>query len=330
MTIKTILPTSPVYQYRGFAQLQLTSHRAVGTRHPFNSQHALDNPNASVCFCTDAASFSLGLHFVDKADMPGRVDFAGQTIVLCDNRPLASITRPGDQGGSVWTTISQSSGVLRTYEIALSYADNVAFLGLQLDAQASFQAVPIPLRPLYIAYGDSITQGFHAADSTANYPRKIAITQQWNLLNLGFGSHQATAADAETILAHQPDYLSVLIGINDCYKKVPPEHFTDQYRRFLKRLASYPTLSRLFIMTPLAVPNPDWGIAPEGIEQYRQIIRGLVGELPRCPITLIEGTSLLSDAASLYQDGLHPNDAGFAVLADNLNRAITQALAQNL
>ena len=70
--------------------------------------------------------------------------------------------------------------------------------------------------------------------------------------------------------------------------------------------------------TPLPVTGRKW--KADHVEDYRQAIREAVaGAGPG--FHLLEGPDLLPAEPELLADGLHPNDAGFEVLARNMESA---------
>ncbi|MCS6242561.1 MAG: hypothetical protein H2172_01680 [Opitutus sp.] len=69
----------------------------------------------------------------------------------------------------------------------------------------------LPDRLRYVAYGDSITQGYRASDALAAYPVLVAKARGWKLTNLGLGWRQATS-DGRFIGSMPADIITILIG----------------------------------------------------------------------------------------------------------------------
>ena len=86
-------------------------------------------------------------------------------------------------------------------------------------------------------------------------------------------------------------------------------------------------LATIVVLTPLWVP-PVWAPASARypLEDYRAVARAVVGEKSATGDTrmrVIEGPALIDhDAAGFDEVAVHPNDAGFAQMADRLRAAL--------
>jgi lysophospholipase L1-like esterase len=121
----------------------------------------------------------------------------------------------------------------------------------------------------------------------------------------------------------EPDVVSILIGINEVWRRydsedpTPTEVFEDNYRNILKRAAEQGP--QLIMMEPFLLPvradQLEWR---EDLDPKLAAVRGLAAEFDA---TLIATDGLLTRAAAtdgpgtLAADGVHPTPAGHALLA---------------
>ncbi|MDZ4198025.1 MAG: GDSL-type esterase/lipase family protein [Kiritimatiellia bacterium] len=287
-----------------------------------------DNPGTRLRFRTDAESVTVHLYYNEKHVSTSARNSVGRYLI--DNR-----------AEDAWAFATAQTGVLREpetvrvpirtpapgfhdYEIVLPYGDSVDVLGVSAPADARFEA-PTP-RPAHrlVAYGDSITHGFTASDVTKTYGYLLARAKNWQLINMGIGGRGSAAENGALIGQQKGDVVSVLIGANDWQGGRPPAVFRTNMDGFLDQLRKLQPDVPVFLITPLWVP-PSW--KPEkamaDLEMYRQALRDLVTERKDPNLLLIEGPSLI-DQESRYFDrvAVHPNDAGFAQMAERLIRAV--------
>ncbi|MGW0784665.1 SGNH/GDSL hydrolase family protein [Streptomyces sp. NPDC002913] len=125
-------------------------------------------------------------------------------------------------------------------------------------------------------------------------------------------------------LALRPAVLSVLVGVNDTWRRydrgetTSPEAFEATYRELLRQAASQ--APRLVLVEPFLVPVRDeqWSWR-EDLDAKIQVVRRLAEEFDA---SLLAADGLLQQAAResgdpalLAEDGVHPTAAGHAVLA---------------
>jgi lysophospholipase L1-like esterase len=165
-----------------------------------------------------------------------------------------------------------------------------------------------------------------------------AAHPEWRIrvVNMGVGGN--TVRDLESrwktdALALKPDWLSVMIGINDVWRHfdskmdpglhVPPE----EYARTLERLvrAAQPKVRGLVLMTPFFVEPDRAELMRAMADRYGAIVRR-IAERHRA---IFVDTQAAMDAAlreihpmSLAMDRVHVNQAGHMILA----RAFLQAV----
>ena len=196
-----------------------------------------------------------------------------------------------------------------------------------------------PLR--YVAYGDSITQGF--CGGGAPYPELIsrAVNRHWSNLgelgdeldhlgaahleavNLGIqglsASHGSFWKHGEAICQLMPDLVTILIGINDCLggepEGTPPEGVGRRVGYIVDGIRSAGcTQTPVALITPIITSEQ---FAEWETEELREQIREEVARRSRDKkIVAVEGLPLLP--AEFMVEGLHPSTRGQQALARNL------------
>lgn len=202
----------------------------------------------------------------------------------------------------------------------------------------------------YLFQGDSITDcGRRNADTpmgsgyalmfteivTALYPdRKI------NFINRGISGD--TTKDLirrwdDDMVALQPDWMSILIGINDSHRylfnddpniKVSPSQFRENYDLLLQR-ATTETKARIVLLEPfyicLAYDDADRTKVLDLLPEYIQVTRDMsvkYGTLLVPMHDIYQKHLALRDATSFCPEPVHPNHGGHMAMALELLRTL--------
>lgn len=204
----------------------------------------------------------------------------------------------------------------RAIEIVMPYGASLDFNGITLDGGSSSSAPRAkPARPRYVAYGDSITQGYRCSDVSKSWAELLARRRDFELVNMGYAGKTCDAGDALAVCAQHPDIVTIMIGWNDCAGSVGVGSFAANYRSLLQVLRSERPDASIFAITPL------WTSGLPDIEAYRDAIAGIVAEFSR-NVVLVEGPDLASGTAECFPDGVHPSDLAASEIADRLSRLI--------
>ena len=149
------------------------------------------------------------------------------------------------------------------------------------------------------------------------------------VVNMGTGGN--TVRDLQTrwqtdVLDKQPDWLSVMIGINDVWRQFdsplrPESHvLPDEYEQTLDELIARtrPTVKNIVLLTPFYIEPNRADLMRARMDEYGAIIRRLSEKHG----TLLVDTQAAFDAvlitlypATLAWDRVHPNLTGHMVLA---------------
>ncbi|RUR03336.1 SGNH/GDSL hydrolase family protein [Labedella endophytica] len=161
------------------------------------------------------------------------------------------------------------------------------------------------------------------------YVRRIADAPRFQgveVVNTGIGGDRAAdllARFSEDVLAHRPDVLSVLLGINDTWRRYDAddetgvEEFADRYRSMLA--ASRDAGIALVLIEPFLLPvlraQKTWR---EDLDPKIAAVRTLAAEFDAVLVpadTELSRLAVERGAAALTADGVHPTPEGHDALA---------------
>jgi acyl-CoA thioesterase-1 len=190
---------------------------------------------------------------------------------------------------------------------------------------------------LYLGYGDSITYGDGSSDKQG-YVLKLqnllgpyfgrAEVRAWG--RPGTNSAEGASRTKVTMGWYDPAYLLIHYGTNDwqdqtCQKQGPAACFTiNSLRLMIEDAKDYDTLPVLATIIPV---NPN--LAPAGrnawYDEMNLRIKSLAQEQNVTLADLSADFKAAGNLSSLFADDVHPNDAGYQVMAQGWFKAITRA-----
>src|SRR5690242_20188361 len=182
-----VYPDDPGIRYTEFAHATVTHSGAVFDRPGVANGNAIASPGTRINFRTDATRVSVMVTYTFACGALGCGHFSAER----DGRLLPpSFGSDVASGSGTYLLATQIGPALRSYSIIWPYGTQMVFTGLALEGGSHRLVQPAPTRParLYIAYGDSITQGYYASVGTIHtYPDQVARKKGWSVINMGFG-----------------------------------------------------------------------------------------------------------------------------------------------
>ena len=174
------------------------------------------------------------------------------------------------------------------------------------------QVAEIKLRPLaddtvVLAYGDSLTYGA-GVNSNASYPQVLASLINHQVINAGVSgetSAQGLARLPATLDEIQPALLILIHGGNDFLRKLSKAALKDNLSKMIEMAKD-----RSIPVVMMSVPKPAIFLKPAPV--YRALAE-------QYSLALDEST--LSDVLgeqNLKSDQIHPNAAGYRIIAEKL------------
>jgi len=180
-------------------------------------------------------------------------------------------------------------------------------------------------------FGDSITDAGRRQDPDGlgnGYVRLLAeqLTDA-TVINAGIGGNRAVDLQARLdadVLTDQPDLVSIMIGINDTWRRfdsddpTSTEAYEASYRDLLERITA--AGAGLILLEPFVLPvteaqPTEWR---EDLQPRIDVVHRLGGEFSAPVVPLDAELNKLADevgAAALAGDGVHPTERGHAEIA---------------
>jgi lysophospholipase L1-like esterase len=202
------------------------------------------------------------------------------------------------------------SKTLRTLA-ALALAASFAITGAGCNKKSPTQPSTIDV----LAFGDSLTFGIGATSGNGYVPvleRRIGI----DIFNSGIPGN--TTGDAlvrlnASVLSRDPRIVIVLLGGNDLLQNVPLQTRIDNITQIVERIRADGS-KVILVGVGSGALDPFNGALPDlasrtGSSYVPDIMSGIFGN------------------PSLMSDNIHPNDAGYAIIADRIEPALRSALA---
>ena len=209
-------------------------------------------------------------------------------------------------------------------------------LGLLLAgtlASAVSAADEAPRPHTYMAFGDSITEGAGSSDELGYRPRLEAALRdrfgQALVINEGTpaaDSRRGQRTIAAALRRHRPAATLILLGTND-WDDTPrePASTANALRRIVREVKAHG--SRPYLATiPPTNTGFDANVPParnEWVARTNVLIRELARDEGAVLVDLHAAFVSAGAPAALFADGVHPNDAGYAVIANSFFEALT-------
>jgi len=128
----------------------------------------------------------------------------------------------------------------------------------------------------------------------------------------------------DDVIAHAPDFLTVLIGINDTWRRydsndpTSAEDFETGYRSLVGRARDAVPDIKIILMEPFLLPSlPEMECFREDLDPKIHAVRRIAVDcgLPLVPLDgLFARAAAESGCAALAEDGIHPTPEGFKVI----------------
>jgi lysophospholipase L1-like esterase len=193
------------------------------------------------------------------------------------------------------------------------------------------ELAPAPRGPRWLAYGDSITEGWIASGPAGAWPAVAGRLHGLDVVNLGYaGSARGELPSAQQIAALPADVISISHGTN-CWSRIPfsAEMFRAQTRAFLDVVRQGHPDTPIIVTSPILRPDAETtaNILGATLVDLRTVMEEVARERIAAGdalLTLVEGGGLVG--ADDLPDGIHPGDHGHAMLAKAFGGAVAEAV----
>jgi lysophospholipase L1-like esterase len=279
---------------------------------------------------------AVALDYVTATDDLGyRGGGAGTTFALWRGEALVD-EQPAVLGAG---TVTLSLGSVRSVEAVGAEEPAVVYLpeGMRPEILAlramEGSVEPAPLRPRWVAYGDSLLEGWVASAPARAWGAMAARRHHLDLVNLGYaGSARGEIPCAEAVAGLAADVISISHGTN-CWTRTPHSAgmMLETTRAFLDIVRQGHPDTPMVVASP--VLRPDAEATPNRLGATLADLRAAMEEAARARIdggdealVLIPGAEVLT--AAHLADGIHPGDEGQARLAEVFGAAVAAALSR--
>lgn len=190
----------------------------------------------------------------------------------------------------------------------------VAWLWLRPGQVASYVNFPPRAAGEWLAFGDSLTQGYGASEG-ADYPAQLAKRLRVKIHNLGVSGH--TTADGlarlDQAIQLQPRVVLLCLGGNDSLRGMPAEQTFANLGAMIDRFHQGGSFVVLLGVRSV-------GLADQNAKRFEQLAKTKrVLLVPNILNGLLFNPKFMSDE-------IHPNDQGYARIAERLEEALLPLL----
>jgi len=300
---------------------------------------------------TDTSRMPADIWHASIVPVGVRIELTGdaEAVDIAYHTSTGNLGYRGDGAGitfSVWRAghqIAEEEAVLGDGMIRLPLGsaapDKPAIIYLPEGMQPVIQSItpvtggiaPAPPQPRWIAYGDSITQGWIASGPSSAWTAIAARKAGLDLVNLGYaGAARGEIVSAEQIAALPADIITISQGANS-WTRVPHTvgMVAEDMRAFLYLVrVGHPT-APIVVISPFV--RPDAENVPNKLGATLADIRAAIETVAREQInggdpllTLIPGADVIT--ADHLDDGIHPGDEGHKRIAAAVVKVLMSSL----
>ncbi len=161
--------------------------------------------------------------------------------------------------------------------------------------------------------GDSITQGWASSYDTLSFAYRVSRHFNAESVIQGVGG-AGFFADILSELPFEPDEIFVAYGTNDFDFRKSPQELVNAVRNFMVRLRELYADKSVYVISPI------WRVLcdEKAVGSFADCRKIIADEAEKQGFVHIDGLLLVPPNETLFVDGLHPNDNGFSVYAENL------------
>ncbi|MCU1448073.1 MAG: lipolytic protein family [Acidimicrobiales bacterium] len=180
-------------------------------------------------------------------------------------------------------------------------------------------------QPRWIAYGDSVAEGWVASGPALAWPAIAGRTFGLDTVNMGYaGAARGEVASAEQVAALDADVISITHGTN-CWTLTP--HSVDMMRAavaaFLDVVREGHPETPIVVASPVLRPDAETTPNRFGatLVDLRRAMEQAAGERD---VVLVPGGDLLGPER--LSDGIHPDDEGHRILAEVIGTQVAKSV----
>jgi lysophospholipase L1-like esterase len=226
---------------------------------------------------------------------------------------------------TLWNGAGLPASPFRTDDWPLDYGT---------DAKATATRGPRVIKVACV--GDSITAGVGARDPrSGSYPAVLQerLGKRYEVRNFGVsartmlrsGDHPYHKENAfREALAFKPDIVTILLGTNDSKPQnwAHKEDFIPSAKELIDAFKAANPRARIYVCLPVPAFPENFGITDKVIEE--EVIPELRQLATAEKLPVIDLNKPMTGHAEMVPDKVHPNDAGYQLMADVLAKALVR------
>ena len=194
----------------------------------------------------------------------------------------------------------------------------------------------------YVALGDSYTIGTGTRAAAERWPDQLVARLAPGSLELvanlgvnGFTSRDVIDAELPELSLLRPEFVTLLVGVNDVVQGVPEATFRANAALILDQLLASLATNRIVV-----VATPDYTVTPQGaaygdpalqaaaIRRNNEILRELSAVREIAFVDIYDlSLGAASDPSLVAGDGLHPSGSQYALWVDRVAPVVAGLLA---
>lgn len=270
---------------------------------------------------TDSTELHLRASFPPFQIRTNMTQFTAHGISAYVDRRCWSAMIPDGEGGE--TELSLFSDVdrgLRDICIYLPLYGPIDVIAVGVDEKAGFdRPAPFAVEKPAVFYGTSITQGGCASRPGLSYQATVARSLNIDFANYGFSG----LGRCEREVAEALSEIDASCFVLDVGQNTSVEELDERFSPFLNTIRGAKPVIPVLVTTPIFYNAELWsGEHQATVARKREIIRGCVARRTAAGderLYLLEARDYLwSDFTDGAVDGGHPNDLGFARMAEGM------------
>jgi lysophospholipase L1-like esterase len=275
----------------------------------------------------DAESVRISYR-TDTDDLGYRGDGAGRTFALWRDGACIAEERAALGDGTV--ELACGGGDLAGARAILYLPEGMKPTVLSIEPERG-TIEPPPPQPRWIAYGDSLAEGWVASRPDGAWPAITGRQHGLDVVNMGYaGSARGELVSAEHVGDSAADVISITHGTN-CWTRIAHSagQMRENTRAFLEVVRQFHPVTPIVLASP--VVRPDAESTPNRLGATLADLRAAMEDVGReriergdTHLTLVAGGPVLGPEH--LADGIHPGDEGPERMAVVFGRAVAAAL----
>jgi lysophospholipase L1-like esterase len=185
---------------------------------------------------------------------------------------------------------------------------------------------PATPQPRWLAYGDSITEGWVTSTPAQAWPAVVGREHGLDAINMGYaGAARGEIVSAEHLAELPADVITVAHGTN-CWTRTPhtAAMVAEGLRAFLDVVRQGHPETPIVVVSPIV--RPDAEETPNRLRATLQDLRRAIHDVAaeRADVDLVPGGALVRP--DQLPDGIHPGDEGHAAIAAAVGPVLAKAV----